>query len=504
MHPFFYLSFREEDMKKIFCAFCFIFASCGQFEALEIISFSPSNEEYGVSTEASVRIEFSADVKKELVESSFVLNADNSPVPGSHSWESGRIYRFIPHRHFAQSTRCVMELPKSIEDIRGNSMEKDFIAEFYVGNDLVPPSVLSSIPEYAEGGTIGVSADIPEIEILFSEAMDTTSASSAFSISPDIAGYIIWRDENTRLVYHLQETLEHGKQYCVTISSSAKDAAGNALAKNFTLVFIVGDDFTHPEIRGTYESGTIPPPYFDRETINRGISRFSSISIEFSEPMNKSSVESAFSLTPASGGRFEWSAGNTVLTFIPDTPFSMDTVYTLSIAESAKDSAELSLRENYSTLFRTDAADSLPFFVSHIEGTSDIEHTPFETLYDGTILPWPLLIDMGEYAPPENGNDYMMKVYFANAEGPVAVDIYSLIESLLIEGDGSPCVTDIAQESDGVLILFDGLVNIRNPETPTPNLYRFTIAGGSSGVKDAHGNTMTKSFMCEFKDYQTP
>ncbi len=495
-------------MKKILCALSIFFTTCAQFEALEIVSISPSNGEYGVASDAAVRIEFSADVNRETLERNFSLKADGNPVAGTHAWESNRAYRFVPHRRFANGARCVMELPRSIEDARGNSMEKDVISEFYVGSDLVSPRVISSSPPCAEGGIIGVSVDISTIEILFSEPMDTAATSSAFSITPDVAGYIVWHDDATRLVYRLVAKLEAGRQYRATVSSSAKDASGNPLEKSFTLVFIAGEDFTHPDVRGGFESGTIPPPYFDDAAINRGVSRFSSISVEFSEAMNTSSVESAFSLKPATEGRFSWSAGNAVLTFIPHKAFSMDTVYTLSVASYAKDAAGLALRNGYTVLFRTDAADSLPIYVSRIEGSFDAELEPFTELYGGGAPPWPLLITMGEYqAPPRafNPHDYTMKVYFSNAAGPVGIDLYSLVESLLIElldGEGSPCITDIVLTDDGTaaFITFDGLINIRNPETPAPALYRFTIAGGISGVNDAHGNTMRQSFVCEFKD----
>ncbi len=495
-------------MKKKLSALIIFFTSCAQFEVLEIISIIPANGEYGVASDAAVRIEFSADVNRETLERNLSLKADGNPVAGTHAWESARVYRFVPHRRFANGARCVMELPRSIEDARGNAMEKDVISEFYVGSDLISPRVVSSSPPCVEGGTVGMPVDISTIEILFSEPMDTAATSSAFTISPDVAGYIIWSDDNTRMAYRLISRLEAGRQYRATVASSAKDASGNLLEKNFTLVFIAGEDFIHPEVRGAFESGTIPPPYFDIAAINRGVSRFSSISVEFSEAMDTSSVESAFSLKPATQGRFSWSSKTSVLTFIPDRAFSMNTVYTLSIASHAKDTAGLALRDNYTVLFCTDVADSLPFYVSRIEGSFDAESEPFIELYGGGALPWPLFITMGDYQTPPrayNPNDYTMKVYFSNAAGPVSIDLYSLVDSLLIEildGEGSPCITDIDLNDEGsaAFITFDGLINIRNPETPTPALYRFTIAGGSSGVKDGHGNSMKQSFVCEFKD----
>jgi hypothetical protein len=481
---------------------CMLLVSCAGFEALDIVSYSPASGEYGIAREVAVRIEFSEDVRKDTVEQHFSLEADGSPVSGTHQWESNRIYRFVPNHPFENGVRCVMKLPKSIEDVRGNSMEKDFLSEFYIGNDLVSPKIVSSIPAYSEGGTYGISVDLPRIEIRFSEPMDTMATSSAFSISPDIAGYIQWSDDHTRLSYHLLSKLEHGTQYRVSVAATACDAAGNPLAQPFILVFIAGEDITHPAVRGVYESGSIPPPYFAAESVNQDISRFSSICIEFSEPMDARSVETAFSMSPSVSGRFRWTGGNTVVTFTPETAFAMDTVYTLTIGASAKDASGLSLREAYSVLFKTNAADSLPFTISAIEGSYEKETQDFILLYDGTALPWPVFIEMGPNNGQSNPNDYIMKFYFSNEKRPVAVNLYSLIESMLIEGEGSPCITDIELADDGTaaVVTLDGLVNTDNPATPDSVLYRLTIAGGTSGVKDAHGNTMRKSFVFEFKD----
>lgn len=492
-------------MKKSCCALLIFVSSCAGFDALEIVSHSPASGEYGVAADATVRIEFSADVKKETVEQNFSLASGSTPISGTFRWEGGRIFFFTPNHTFENGSRCVMQIPKSVEDTRGNSMEKDFICEFYVGTDLTSPKVISSNPPYAEGGNIGIPADIQQIDIIFSEPMDTIAASSAFTISPDVAGYIFWNDDSTRLFYRLTGKLEHGKQYRVSVSTSAKDTSGNPLEKTYTLVFIAGEDFIHPEVRGAYETGSTPPPYFETENINRHISRFSSISVEFSESMNTQSAESAFSLTPSTAGRFIWSGGNAVLTFVPEQPLEMDTVYTLRVSTTAKDAAGLSLQNEYSALFRTDASDSLPFSISYIEGSYDAS-VQRETLYDGTALPWPIYIHMGPIdGTNPNPNDYIMNFYFANAEGPVAIDFYSFIESILVElldGEGSPCITDIEMSDDGTsaILTFDGLINIRNPETPETALYRLTIAGGSAGLKDIHGNTMKKSFVVEFKD----
>lgn len=76
------------------------------------------------------------------------------------------------------------------------------------------------------------------------------------------------------------------------------------------------------------------------------------ILISFSEEMDKSSVESAFSVIPAVSGKFTWSNGNT-LRFIPEVTLEVNTDYTVLLNQKAKDLAGNSLENNYFFTFRT-------------------------------------------------------------------------------------------------------------------------------------------------------
>jgi N-acetylmuramoyl-L-alanine amidase len=60
------------------------------------------------------------------------------------------------------------------------------------------------------------------------------------------------------------------------------------------------------------------------------------IGIRFSRPMDTTSVRSAFSMSPPVFGNFTWTAGSTMLLFIPSPALSYSTNYTLTIAATAK------------------------------------------------------------------------------------------------------------------------------------------------------------------------
>jgi len=60
---------------------------------------------------------------------------------------------------------------------------------------------------------------------------------------------------------------------------------------------------------------------------------FTTVSVKFSEPMNKNSVESAFSILPEVNGSFSWD-GDTLI-FTPSSPLENVTTYTVVISDNA-------------------------------------------------------------------------------------------------------------------------------------------------------------------------
>ncbi len=63
------------------------------------------------------------------------------------------------------------------------------------------------------------------------------------------------------------------------------------------------------------------------------------IRITFSEPMDPSSVEAAFHITPAIAGKFDWVDHNVAVYWTPDSGFSLQTSYSFTIDTTATDVA---------------------------------------------------------------------------------------------------------------------------------------------------------------------
>jgi hypothetical protein len=128
------------------------------------------------------------------------------------------------------------------KDLAGNSMKTTHMFSFTTGNesDTKPPFIVSTNPS---DGQKDVDTSL-KILITFSEAMDKTSTEAAVSIVPGIITGMNWNQDGTDLTVIIN--LDEGKTYSVTISTKAKDLAGNLMAFPYTFSFTTKSSGTPP------------------------------------------------------------------------------------------------------------------------------------------------------------------------------------------------------------------------------------------------------------------
>jgi len=138
------------------------------------------------------------------------------------------------------------------------------------------------------------------------------------------------------------------------------------------LVSIVDTFFTFHDVELL---STVPPIVLSTTPLN-GDTLFPAwydIQVEFSRPMDITSTENAFHMTPSVTGIFSWANNNTLLTFTPDT-MGFYTQYTVLIADSAYDAyghqfdgdADSLEGGSYSFSFRTGPPDMSPPYVADV------------------------------------------------------------------------------------------------------------------------------------------
>jgi len=77
------------------------------------------------------------------------------------------------------------------------------------------------------------------------------------------------------------------------------------------------------------------------------VSALSNITVTFSEIMDTTSVEQAFSISPRTAGVFSWNSDRTVMTFTPGNRWHYGTTYTCSIGTDAQNSRGTGLSSQY-------------------------------------------------------------------------------------------------------------------------------------------------------------
>ncbi len=119
------------------------------------------------------------------------------------------------------------------------ALSKDFAGnqESKTGNDTwtavdtIAPQVASRSPS----GTLTASPTV--IVVTFSEAMNASSVQAAFQVTPSVTGTFSWSNGSRTLTLLISGSLAVATSYTVTVSTGARDLAGNPLAQPFVFTF---------------------------------------------------------------------------------------------------------------------------------------------------------------------------------------------------------------------------------------------------------------------------
>jgi len=191
--------------------------------------------------------------------------------------------------------------------------------------DITSPSVTSVSPADGED-SISV---VPTISVTFSEPVQESGAENAFSLSDgsdDVPGTCGWSG-NTMIFTPDVELEDFTTYYVEVLSGLVVDGAGNIMTNTFTCSFATGADTNPPRIAGSdpeHQSIDIPP----------GVR----IEVEFSEGMDTTSVEQAFTLSSGGSplaGTFNWSYDT--MYFYPSNKLTDLNTYSVALTTSAKD-----------------------------------------------------------------------------------------------------------------------------------------------------------------------
>jgi hypothetical protein len=168
-----------------------------------------------------------------ITTSTFTLKRGTTTVSGTVNY-TGTTATFVPSSNLAASAAHTATITTGAKDLAGNALRSDFVWSFTTGStpDTTPPRVISTSPVVAVALNSNISAT-------FSEAMDpSTITVSTFLLkqgTTSVSGLVSYA--GLTAIFDPASNFASNTTYTATITTGAKDLAGNALAVNFVWNF---------------------------------------------------------------------------------------------------------------------------------------------------------------------------------------------------------------------------------------------------------------------------
>lgn len=216
-----------------------------------VISTDPANNATGVALNKIIAATFSESMTPTTISiTSFLLMNGSTPVTGTVSY-AGVIGTFTPSSNLIASTVYTATIKTLAKDLAGNNLVSDYVWTFTTGAalDIIPPTVILTDPL---NNAIGVPID-KQITATFSEPMDPLSISTVsftlFNGSTSVSGNVTYL--NSVATFSPTFKLLLNTVYTATITTAAKDLAGNAMVSNYVWNFTTALPTIPPVVLGT-------------------------------------------------------------------------------------------------------------------------------------------------------------------------------------------------------------------------------------------------------------
>ncbi|MDD5092366.1 MAG: Ig-like domain-containing protein, partial [Candidatus Wallbacteria bacterium] len=214
----------------------------------------PANAATGVAINANISVTFSEAMNPATITSvSFTLKQGATAIESSVA-TVGSIATLNPINDLAASTQYTATITTAVRDLAGNALAVAKTWSFTTGaaSDTTAPAVSSTLPASA-ATAVAVNANVTAT---FSEAMDPSTITAAIFtlLQGTVAVLCDATYVGTIATLNPVADLTAGTIYTATITTGAKDLAGNALAVAKTWSFTTGatSDTTAPTVSSTH------------------------------------------------------------------------------------------------------------------------------------------------------------------------------------------------------------------------------------------------------------
>ena len=311
---------------------------------------NPANGATSIPINRKIAATFSKPMDPLTITTAIFTLVSTTPVTGTVTYNAANnIAIFAPTANLAANTTFTATITTGAKDLSGTSLASNFVWTFTTGAtaDTTAPTVISTNPANAATG-------VPlnqKIAATFSKGMDAgTITATTFTLKQGttaVGGTVTY--VGTTATFTPTANLTASTVYTATITTGAKDLAGNALASNFVWTFTTG---TASNAAAPTVTSTVPLNAATGVNINQAISA------TFSTGMDPATISTlTFTLagpgTTSVTGTVSCNAGCTIATFTPTANLTASAQFTATVTTGAKDLAGNALANNKVWTFTT-------------------------------------------------------------------------------------------------------------------------------------------------------
>ena len=330
-----------------------------------VIATNPANNATGVPPNSAVTITFSENMDASTINASNITirpTASGTALTATVSYNATtRTATLTPSAPLSQNVSYTVTVGTGVKDAQGNAIAQTTFA--FTAGDITAPSVTSVTP--AEGAT-GVAVNTT-VTATFSEAMDpATISTTTFTVRPtssatNLAGTVTYNAATNTATFTPSAPLASATQYTATVTTGARDAAGNPMtaAKTWT--------FTTADVVAPTVTGVVPANGATSVALN------TTVSVTFSEPMLVSTINGTnITLRPTSSATavaatVTYDAGTNTAVLTPSAPLTATTNYPVTVTTGVRDASNNPLATQFTSTFTTLTPDNTPPQVSSVQ-----------------------------------------------------------------------------------------------------------------------------------------
>jgi hypothetical protein len=256
----------------------------------------PGDGELAVLRNRALTVTFDRAMSPVTVnETTFLVTTGASTVDGQVSYDAvDHVATFVPSAPLAADTTFVCTLARSVADASGAPLATSYSWPFTTGAalDVAAPRVTATVPARAAFGV----APNRRIAITFDEPMDAESltTNTVRLVGPGnvaVSGAVTYA--GTTALFVPDALLASNSVYTASVTTGAKDLAGNALAATHSFSFTTGstDDVTPPATKQALFT-----------TTDTDVATNSKIELLFDEPLDPTTLTSSRFTVSRAGG----------------------------------------------------------------------------------------------------------------------------------------------------------------------------------------------------------